>query len=35
MIRAKEKILLMDLIDCFKKLVDHKDWKSYQDKCDL
>ena len=32
MIRAKEKILLMDLIDCFKKLGDHKDWKSYEDK---
>ena len=32
MIRVKEKILLMDLIECFKKLGDHKDWKSYQDK---
>tara|TARA_B100000123_G_C25739810_1_gene433266 strand:+ start:407 stop:868 length:462 start_codon:yes stop_codon:yes gene_type:complete len=32
MIRVKEKILLMDLIDCFKKMVDHSNWKTYEDK---
>lgn len=32
MTRVKEKILLKDLISCFKTLGDHKDWKSYQDK---
>ena len=32
MIRVKEKILVMDLIDCFKKITDHQNWKTYEDK---
>jgi hypothetical protein len=32
MIRVKEKILVMDLIDCFKKIADHQNWKTYEDK---
>ena len=32
MTREKEIILLKDLIDCFKKIENHKNWKTYDDK---
>ena len=32
MTRAKEKLLLVDLINSFKKIEKHTDWKSYKDK---